>query len=68
MDAAFAYDDARGVYDWVDDVGDDVVARCEPSTAGTRRDFAVARGVFFGLVFSVPVWAALIGLIRAIAR
>ncbi len=68
MDASFAYDDARGAYDWVDDLGDDVASSCAACSAGTRRDFAVARGVFFALVFSVPLWAAVIGLVVAIAN
>ena len=69
MDASFAYDDARGVYDWVDDAGDAIVrTRCETCSAETHRDFAVARGLFFALVFSVPLWAAMIGLVVAIAN
>lgn len=67
MDVSLAYDDARGVYDWVDDGGDDVDTRCEACGAETRRDFAVARGVFFALVFSVPLWAAVIGFVAAMA-
>ena len=68
MDASFAYDDARGSYEWVDDVGDDVATRCDTCSAETRREFAIARGVFFALVFSVPAWAVLIGLVVAIAN
>jgi hypothetical protein len=59
MDASFTYDDARGVYDWVDDPRE---------AAAARREFGIARGVFLAVLFSVPLWAAVIGLVVAIVN
>ena len=59
MDASFTYDDARGVYDGVDDPG---------QGAEVRREFGIARGVFFAVLFSAPLWAAVIGLVVAIVN
>jgi hypothetical protein len=66
MDVSFAYDDARGVYDWVDG-DDDVSTTREACSEIIRRDFEVVRGVLFALVLSVPLWAAVIGFVVALA-